>query len=210
MSNIDHRTLTTPVPVQHLLAYTDSDWGSDRTHRRSVTGTVLLYSCATILYKTRYQPAIALSSTEAEFVAASDTGKSILYLRSLLHQLGYLPPTPTPMLVDNRGALYMVDSQAPTKRTRHVDIRYFALLQWQKDKHLLVIPVPTADNISDSLTKATGRIKFHQHTDIYMGRTHLTPGRSAAPRPTAHSAINRPSTSPSPISHHQEVDSTGG
>jgi Reverse transcriptase (RNA-dependent DNA polymerase) len=210
MSNNDHRTLPVPVPVQHLMAYTDSDWGSDRTHRRSVTGTVLLYSCATILYKTRYQPAIALSSTEAEFVAASDTGKSILYLRSLLNQLGYLPPNPTPMLVDNRGALYMVDSQAPTKRTRHVDIRYFALLQWQKDKHLLVIPVPTADNISDSLTKATGRIKFHQHTDIYMGRTHLTHGRSAAQRPTTHSATNRPSHSPSLTPHHQEVDSTGG
>ena len=104
----------------------------------------------------------------------------------------------------------MVDSQAPTKRTRHVDIRYFALLQWQKDKHLTVIPVPTADNISDSLTKATGRIKFHQHTDIYMGRTHLNFGRSAAQRPTAHSAIHHPSTSLTLEPHHTEVDSTGG
>ena len=77
----------------------------------------------------------------------------------------------------------MVESQAPTKRTCHVDIRYFALLQWQQQKQLVVIPVPTADNISDSMTKATGRIKFHQRTDIYMGRIPPTfHGRSASHR----------------------------
>ena len=137
ISNMDHRTITSPVPVPQLTAYTDSDWGSDRTHRRSVTGTLLMHAGATVLYKTRYQPAVALSSTEAEFVAASDTGKSILYIRSLLKELGYLTPTSTPLLVDNRGALFMVESQAPTKRTRHVDIRYFALLQWQQQKQLV-------------------------------------------------------------------------
>ena len=211
MSNIDHQIITTPVPVPQLTAYTDSDWGSDRTHRRSVTGTLLLHSGATILYKTRYQPAVALSSTEAEFVAASDTGKSILYIRSLLTELGYTPSTSTPLLVDNRGALFMVESQAPTKRTRHVDIRYFALLQWQQQKLLVVIPVPTANNISDSMTKATGRIKFHQHTDIYMGRTRPHHGRSAAQRisvtQTAFDHSLQLVTSPT---HYMEVDSTGG
>ena len=211
MSNMDHRTLTTPITIPPLMAYTDSDWGSDRTHRRSVTGTLILHSGATVLYKTRYQPAIALSSTEAEFVAASDTGKSILYLRSLLSELGFPLTFPTPLLVDNRGALYMVESQAPTKRTRHVDIRYFALLQWQQQKLLTVIPVPTANNISDSLTKATGRIKFHQHTDIYMGRSRPLLDRSAAQRSTvSHLAFNHSSFSSFPTTHYTEVDSTGG
>jgi hypothetical protein len=210
VSNMDHRIITTPIPLSHhLIAYTDSDWGSDRTHRRSVTGTLLMYSGATILYKTRYQPAVALSSTEAEFVAASDTGKSILYIRSLLKEMGFLPPTSTPLLVDNRGALFMVESQAPTKRTRHVDIRYFALLQWQQQKQLMVIAVPTADNISDSMTKATGRIKFHQHIDIYMGRTRPIHGRSAAQRTNlTHSAFDH--SLPFAPTHSMEVDSTGG
>ena len=212
ISNMDHRIIISPVPVSHLTAYTDSDWGSDRTHRRSVTGTLLMYSGATILYKTRYQPAVALSSTEAEFVAASDTGKSILYIRSLLKELGYLPPTSTPLLVDNRGALHMVEAQAPTKRTRHVDIRYFALLQWQQQKHLEVIPVPTADNISDSMTKATGRIKFHQHTDIYMGRTRPTfQSRSAAQRTSlSQSAFDHSLHIAHSTTQCTEVDSTGG
>ena len=83
-SPLTYRTLTiarSPHRCQYNTYWhtqTLTGRGSDRTHRRSVTGAVLLYSCATILYKTRYQPAIAVSSTEAEFVAASDTGKSIL------------------------------------------------------------------------------------------------------------------------------------
>ena len=64
----------------------------------------------------------------------------------------------------------MVEAQAPTKRTRHVDIRYFALLDWSRTGQLAAVPIPTDLNISDSMTKATGRIKFHQHADIYMGR----------------------------------------
>jgi hypothetical protein len=64
----------------------------------------------------------------------------------------------------------MVDAQAPTRRTRHVDIRYFALLQWSDTGQIKATAIPTASNISDSMTKPTGRIKFHQHADLFMGR----------------------------------------
>ncbi|KAI2498327.1 gag-polypeptide of LTR copia-type [Fragilaria crotonensis] len=152
------------------IAFSDSDWGSDFSHRRSISGMIIMLSGAAIVYKTRYQKAVALSSTEAEFVAAADTGKMILYIRSLLRDLGFLQPTPTKLHMDNTGAVFMVEAQAPTKRTRHVDIRYFALLDWSTTGQLTAAPIRTDMNISDSMTKATGRIKFHQHADVYMGR----------------------------------------
>jgi hypothetical protein len=206
ISNPIHRTIPYHVPLDTVLAYTDSDWGSDRAHRKSVTGTLLMLAGATILYKTRYQQAVALSSTEAEFVAASDTGKSILYIRSLLHELDYPQSHPTQLLIDNRGAFHMVHSQAPTKRTRHVDIRYFALLQWQQLDYIKVIPVPTDHNISDSMTKATGRTKFHQHADLYLGRSD-----PRSPIRVQHFiAPDHSSTSPTLHSSLTDVDSTGG
>ena len=131
---------------------------------------IILMSGAAIVYKTRYQKAVALSSTEAEFVSASETGKMILYVRSLLHDLGYTQSTPTRLHVDNTGALFMIVAQAPTKRTRHVDIRYFALLDWSATGQLSAHPIGTDLNISDGMTKALGRIKFHQHADVFMGR----------------------------------------
>jgi hypothetical protein len=68
----------------------------------------------------------------------------------------------------------MVTASEPTKHTWHVDIRCFALIQrWAKTGQLRATLIPTAQNISDSLTKATGRVKFHQHADIFMGRQRL-------------------------------------
>ena len=170
-SNPQDRLTPPNTSPAKLLSYSDSDWGSDASHRRSVTGTIILLSGAAVLYSTKYQKAIALSSTEAEFVAASDTGKATIYMRTILADLGFEQDNPTQLLIDNTGAVFMVDAQAPTKRTRHVDIRYFALLQWSNSGQLKAEAIPTDANISDSLTKATGRIKFHQHADQYMGRT---------------------------------------
>jgi hypothetical protein len=92
-------------------------------------------------------------------------------MRTLLTDLGFQQENPTKLFIDNTGAVFMVDAQAPTKRTRHVDIRYFALLQWSDSGQLKAEAITTEENISDSMTKALGRTKFHQQADIYMGRT---------------------------------------
>lgn len=136
-------------------------------------------SAAAIIYKTKCQRAVAfLSSTEAEFVSAADTGgkQFLLYVRSILHNLGLaLDGVPTNLLVDkNKGAIFMVQAQAPPKRTQHVDIKYFALLRFSESQQLRAIPIKTDHNISNSTTKPTGLIKVRQHADLYMGRIPLT------------------------------------
>jgi len=170
MSNPHDVIAPKPTLPRSPAGYADSDWGSDRETRRSITGMIILLAGAAILWKTRFQPTIALSSTEAEFVAGSDTGKMTLYIRSILKELGFEQLVPTTIYQDNHGAIHMANAQAPTRRTRHVELKHFALLQWVEDLHITFVPVGTAENISDPMTKATGRIKFHQHADVYMGR----------------------------------------
>jgi hypothetical protein len=153
-----------------MHAYVDSDWGSDRTHRRSVTGLVIMLAGGVIAYKSKYQATIALSSTEAEFTAASEAGKTTLYLRSILHELGFSQYLPTLLYEDNTGALHMANAQQPTRRTRHMDTKYFALQDWVEHDQIEVTQIGTANNISDAFTKALGRIKFYEQTDVIMGR----------------------------------------
>jgi hypothetical protein len=133
-----------------------------------------------IFYKTRYQPTVALSSTEAEFAAAADAGKVALYLRSILHELGVDQLLPTVIYEDNDGARLMTNAQQPTRRTRHVELKQFAVLQWVEDEQIIFGDIGTANNISDSLTKQTGRMKFYQHHNILMGR--LLPAYTRQPR----------------------------
>jgi hypothetical protein len=115
----------------HILhGYVDSDWGSDPQHCRSISGIVFMLAGAAIFYKTCYQPTVALSSTEAEFAAAADAGKTALYLRSILHELCVEQLLPTTIIYeDNNGARLMTNTQQPTRRTRHIELKQFAVLQ---------------------------------------------------------------------------------
>jgi hypothetical protein len=122
------------------------------------------------LYKTAYQATIAQSSTEAEFTAAADAAKYILYLRSLLEEIGLLQEDATVLYEDNQGALLMANAQRPTKRTRHMDIKTFGLQDWVKRDLLCLKRIATADNYSDAMTKNVGRTLFYRHMNFIMGR----------------------------------------
>ncbi len=97
-----------------LHGYVDSDWGSDSSHRKSITGIVIMYAGGTVGYKCKYQDVIAHSSTEAEFTAACDAGKLILFFRSILDDLGLEQKNATVLYEDNNGALLMANAQQPT------------------------------------------------------------------------------------------------
>ncbi len=82
----------------------------------------------TIAYKTKFQPTVAGSSTEAEFMAAYDAGKMILFVRSILWDLGIPQESATILYEDNDACTAIGNAQKPTPRTRHMDIKYFFAL----------------------------------------------------------------------------------
>ena len=129
-----------------------------------------MFGGAAVVYKTILQRTIALSSTEAEFYALTEAGKLVLYIRHVLKDLNLEQINPTTIYEDNRGCLQMTKALKPTKRTRHVDSRFFAILDWVQTDQIQVEKINTTDNASDVLTKATGRIIFYRHTDTMLGK----------------------------------------
>ena len=128
-----------------------------------------MYAGGAIGYKTKFQTIIAHSSTEAEFVAACDTAKMILFFRSLLDQLGQPQDEATILYEDNTGALLMANAQQPTRRTRHIEIKHFALLDWVEQDLLKLQSISTNDNAADAMTKMLSKQLFYRHLDTYMG-----------------------------------------
>ena len=153
-----------------MFGAVDSDYAGDVSHRRSVTGIVIRIAGGTILYKTKFQDTIAHSSTEAEFTAAAEAGKYILYIRSILAQIGLPQDEATVLFEDNQGALLMANAQQPTKRTRHMDIKTFAIQEWVEKDLLTLKRINTADNYSDVMTKCTGRTLFYRHMNYIHGK----------------------------------------
>ena len=147
----------------------DSDWATNTKKRTSMTGMIIMYAGGAIGYKSKFQTVIAHSSTEAEFVAACDTAKMILFYRSLMEDIGLPQNDATVLFEDNNGALLMANAQQPTKRTRHIDIKHFALLDWVEQDMIILEDIPTSENVADSMTKTLSRILFYRHYDTYMG-----------------------------------------
>ena len=71
-----------------LLGAVDSDHTGDVTHCKSVTGVVLKLAGGVVLYKTAFQATVAHSSIESKFAAVADAAKYIIYLHTLLEEIG--------------------------------------------------------------------------------------------------------------------------
>jgi hypothetical protein len=157
-------------------AYVDSDWATCTRTRRSLTGIVVKMAGGTVAYKTKFQVTIAMSSTEAEFMAACDAGKMMLFIRSILWDLEIPQEAATVLYEDNDACTAMANAQKPTTRTRHMDIRYFALSDWVERDLIILERIHTAVNVADHMTKLLDRTLFYRHVDHLMG--HIPPAYS--------------------------------
>ena len=89
------------------MAYGDSDWASCVKTRRSFSGICVQLAGGTIAYKTKFQPTVALSSTEAEFMAACNVGQMSLFIRSILWDLDIPQEAATIPYENNDGCTAM-------------------------------------------------------------------------------------------------------
>ena len=157
------------VNLLRLLGYVDAAYGTDTKSRKSVTGVHFCLSGAAVLYKTKMQTTVALSSTEAELIAAVFGAKQAKYLRMVLTELGFPQAGPTAIMCDNDACIKIVNNKLPTPRTRHVDIQYFAIQEWQDRRQIDLLPIPGVNNPSDAATKILGPTLHHRHCLRSMG-----------------------------------------
>ena len=94
-----------------FLGYTDSDWAANPDDRKSITGYVLFLANSPVSWLTRRQKTVALSSTEAEYMAMSDTTRQISWIKSLLGEIGFTI-SKVPLYCDNQGAIFLATNPA--------------------------------------------------------------------------------------------------
>ena len=152
-----------------MSGVTDTGWGSCLLTRRSFGGVMMRLAGGPVAYKAKLQPTVALSSTEAEFMNYTDAGRISLYCRSILYDLGVPQLAATIIYGDNDGATAMANAGKPTPRSRHIDIKFYAIQEWTERDLLLIKRVPTAINMADSFTKPLTRILFYRHRDYLLG-----------------------------------------
>ena len=142
-------------PKWNLVVYSDSDWAGDKEKRTSVTGFIIFFMDVPIIWKSKAQASVALSSTKAEYYAISEAAKEAKFVYQLLKGLGIEIELPIIMRVDNVGAIFMSENPGGSSRTRHIDTRYHFVKEFIEDGFIKIIFVKSAENKSDGFTKNT-------------------------------------------------------
>ena len=156
-----------PLTIQ---GYSDSDWGNDANDRRSVTGWIfLLYGCA-VSWQSRKQRTTALSSVEAEYMAAASAAKEAVWWRRFLTELGLPPSGPTVIHSDSQGSIALANNPDHHDRTKHIDLRYHYLREQVALRAIRPEFVGTELMLADVLTKPLSRDR-HQALVTKVGLT---------------------------------------
>ncbi|KAH9687883.1 Integrase catalytic domain-containing protein [Citrus sinensis] len=142
-----------------LLGFVDSDYAGDLDRRRSLTGYMFLFNGCLVNWKATLQYVVALSTTEAEYTAATEAVKEALWLQGLMRELGVKKKTVT-VYCDSSSALHLCRNPAHHERTKHIDIKFHFIRNEVSKGAVKMSKVHTYENPADMLTKVVTTAKF--------------------------------------------------
>jgi hypothetical protein len=143
-----------------LVGYCDASYGSDLPTRRSVIGYTFLLSGCCVTWFSKRQDSVALSTTEAEYVALSDGCKEAVWLRRLLSDLGHKQAKPTILLEDNLACIAIASNPRDHSKTKHIDIKYHHVRERIANGEVSVSFIPTSKQLADIFTKGLPKPSF--------------------------------------------------
>jgi hypothetical protein len=152
---------------EDLQGWVDAD-GASQEHRRAITGYVFMVDGGAVSWMSKKQELVTLSTTEAEYVAATHAAKEAVWLRRLFGEL--FPPvkTATTLHGDNKSAIALATGGQYHARTKHIDIRYHFIRYEIEAGSIRLIYCPTDQQTADTLTKALPSTKV-KHFGHAMG-----------------------------------------
>jgi hypothetical protein len=143
---------TTPEP-EPLIGYCDADHAGDVDTRKSTTGYIFFYGGAAISWSSRLQPTVAISSTEAEYMALTEAVNETIFLRQLLTDIRLPQQDTTIIYEDNQGAMKLASNPMHHRRTKHIDVRYHHIRHHIDSGTVKLVYVKTKEQLADCLTK---------------------------------------------------------
>jgi hypothetical protein len=157
--------------VAQLIAHCDSSFGV-HLNGRSHSGIVISLAPfgGPIIAKSKMQPLVTHSSTEAELVAAVDGVRRAEYLQRTLEELTF-PVLPIVLMQDNQSTITIIQNGEGYKgKNRHMRVRYGYLNDMLKSDALVLQYQPTTLMVADILTKPMGGEQFRFLRYLLTGR----------------------------------------
>ncbi|KAK8662705.1 hypothetical protein V6N13_024596 [Hibiscus sabdariffa] len=150
-----------------IKGYTDASFQTDKDDSRSQSGFVFCLNGGAVSWKSSKQDTVADSTTEAEYIAASEAAKEAVWIKKFITELGVIPSISdaVDLYCDNNGAIAQAKEPRSHQRSKHI-LRRFHLIREIIDRgDVEICKVHTDDNIADPLTKPLAQQKHDRHTE---------------------------------------------
>ncbi|GJW91968.1 hypothetical protein Tco_0169521 [Tanacetum coccineum] len=142
------------------IVYADSDHAGDYVDRKSTSGVCTFVGCCLTSWMSKKQTALAISTTEAEYVSAGKACQQALWMKQALVDYE-VKLNDVPVLYDNKGAIDLSKNPVLHSRTKHIEIRHHFLRDNVQKGNISIEKVASEDNIADILTKPLKREPFN-------------------------------------------------
>jgi hypothetical protein len=145
-----------------LVGFSDGDHAGDVDDRRSTMGVLYCLGTSPVTWQSSKQKVVALSSCEAEYIAAANGACQGVWLARLLGDLiGAESGAPT-LKVDNKSAIDLSKNPVHHDRTKHIDIKYHYIRECVDVGRIVLEQISTGDQLTDIPTKSLARVKFQE------------------------------------------------
>ena len=138
--------------AMRIASNVDSNYATNKDDRKSVSGALHTLGGMLVSWLCKTQDVQALSSTEAEYIAAALAACEMKFLQMLLEEIHYIEK-PGILLEDNTGCIFLIQNQSVSGRTKHIEVRWHYLRQLYQKGELTVTYVASDENESDMMTK---------------------------------------------------------
>ncbi|KAG6518300.1 hypothetical protein ZIOFF_021704 [Zingiber officinale] len=149
-----------------LVGFCDSDWAGSLDDRRSTSAYVFCLGSKTISWSSKKQSSVALSSAEAEYIAANEVVRNAIWLRRILVDLQQKGTNPTQIYCDNQSAISMTKNPVFHARSKHIELRHNYIRDMVQKKEIHLDFIKTTNQPADVLTKAVSIEKLQQFKDM--------------------------------------------
>ena len=142
-----------------MTGFVDADIPGDLDGRKSTTGYIFTFAGAAISWVPRLQKVVALSTTEAEYIAATEACKELIWLQRLMGELGTEQGS-FKLFCDSQSVIHLAKNAAFHSRTKHIDLRYHIISQVLEEGQVQLEKISTEENPTDMMTKSLSRDKL--------------------------------------------------
>src|SRR6187551_3903992 len=158
-----------------VKGYTDASFQTDPDDSKSQSGFVFTINGGAVSWKSSKQDTVADSTTEAEYIAASEAEKEGVWMRKLLIELGVFPNASSPLELycDNNGAITQAKEPRNHQKNKYVLRKFHLIREFVKRGEIKICKIHTDLNVADPLTKAPPQPKHESHTRAMSIRYHL-------------------------------------